>query len=82
MEKLSGRNVINQQPAFYCIQLNELNMHNDTLMLHYPSNYGENTAPAEKLAEELVVRVLNLMMGCNSGLYIEWQENFYKCYVV
>lgn len=61
--KLSGRNVINQQPAFYCTWLNELNMHNDTLMLHYPSNCGENTAPAEKLAEELVVRVLNLMMA-------------------
>lgn len=70
--------MINQQSAFYCIWLKELNMHNDTLMLHYPSNCGENTAPAETLAEELVVRVLNLMMGCNSGLYIEWQENIYK----
>lgn len=57
-------------------------MHNDTLMLHYPSNCGENTAPAETLAEELVVRVLNLMMGCNSGLYIEWQENIYKWLMV
>lgn len=57
-------------------------MHNDNLMLYYPSNCGENKASVEKLAEELVVRVLNLMMGCNSGLYIEWRENFYKWYVV
>lgn len=51
-------------------------------MLHYPSNCGENTASAEKLAEELVVRVIHLLMGCNSGLYIEWQKNFYKWNVV
>ena len=39
-------------------------------MLYYPSNGGENIASAEKLAEEFLVRVLYLMMGCNSLDYI------------
>ena len=62
--------MIKQQPAFYCIQLNELNILSDTLMLYYLSNGGENTASAEKLSEQLLVRVLYLMMGCSSVEYI------------
>lgn len=76
--------MIKQEPTFYSIWLNELNILGDTLKLYYPSNGGENTASAEKLAEELLRIIKNYQSSFSDdgmhlfGLYIEWQENFNK----